>query len=329
MCNDNNYLVLMDTKEEVRNGYLISSQMKQVWQIQMKMVLQLLDVCKKHGLRIWADGGTLLGVVREKGYIPWDDDIDLLMMRTDYDKLVSVARKEFTDPFFFQCAYTENGYYRGHSQLRYNGTSAILFGDIFQNFHQGIFIDIFVYDDLPLQFDQSWKDRLAKADKLQSILSDANYLECALSNPWSFVRKALAKMQLRTKGGLNLFREYEDLFNGKCYPVNNATQMACPCFNRAIFRTATKEKLWYRDTVWLPFEDIELPAPIDYDKVLRQQYGDDYMTPRQAPSLHGGFAVLDTTTDYMGQIPILREERKMQIRKHRINKLKKILRIGR
>ena len=73
----------------------------------MELLKKLLEVCDKHHLRIWADGGTLLGTVREHGYIPWDDDIDMAMLRDDFDVLVKIAPKEFSHPYFFQFGYTE------------------------------------------------------------------------------------------------------------------------------------------------------------------------------------------------------------------------------
>ena len=139
----------MNLEEETRCGYLITAKMKSVWNIQIDLVQKLLEVCKKYDLRIWADSGTLIGTIRDKGYIPWDDDIDLVMMRDDYDKLLAVSNAEFKSPYFFQTAYSEHApYSHGHAQLRMNGTTAILHGNEHMNIHLGIFIDIFVLDNV-------------------------------------------------------------------------------------------------------------------------------------------------------------------------------------
>lgn len=104
----------MDLHDGSCGGYVVTPVMKRVRDVQMRLMRKLLDVCAAHGLRVWIDGGSLLGAVREKGYIPWDDDIDMIMMRRDYDRLVELAG-EFEQPFFLQCAHTDKGYARGHA----------------------------------------------------------------------------------------------------------------------------------------------------------------------------------------------------------------------
>ena len=132
-----------------QNRFLITPEKRKIWEIELKLVEKVFEVCRKYNLSIVSSSGTTIGAVRENGFIPWDDDIDLEMLRPDYDKLVSIASKEFQSPFFFQCAYTDKNYVRGHAQVRMNGTAAILRQDIFCDFHQGIFIDIFVFDAVP------------------------------------------------------------------------------------------------------------------------------------------------------------------------------------
>ena len=107
--------------EEVRCGYTVTKQMKEVWAVELDMLEKLLSVCKKHDIKIFASGGTMLGAVRHQGFIPWDDDIDMMMFRDDYEKLCKVAQEEFEYPYFFQTEYTDVGSLRGHAQLRNPG----------------------------------------------------------------------------------------------------------------------------------------------------------------------------------------------------------------
>ena len=131
-------------REEIRQGYLVTSKMKRVWQIEIELAEYIISLCQRYGLQIWAEGGTLLGAIRHRGFIPWDDDIDLAMKRDDYEKLLDIASKEVKSPYFFQSVATDLDYIRGHAQLRKLNTSAVLPNNIKARFNQGIFIDIFV-----------------------------------------------------------------------------------------------------------------------------------------------------------------------------------------
>ena len=85
-------------QEEERCGYLVSAHMKKVWAVELDLLYQLDQVCRKYGITYYASGGTILGAERHKGFIPWDDDIDLMMLRDQYDLLCAHA-DEFEDPY--------------------------------------------------------------------------------------------------------------------------------------------------------------------------------------------------------------------------------------
>ena len=96
-------------RDEMRDGFLVTTDRKKIWQVEMELLAELDRICRRHGLRYFVDYGTLLGAVRHKGFIPWDDDIDVVMMRPDYERLkLVIAREGLREPFFFQTAYTDN-----------------------------------------------------------------------------------------------------------------------------------------------------------------------------------------------------------------------------
>lgn len=112
----------MNLEPETRNDYFISSEMKKVWQVELILLKKLLEVCEKYNLKVFAEGGTLLGAIRERGFIPWDDDIDVAMLREDYDKLQDIALNEFKAPYFFQSGYTDESYV-GHIKWNKRNTT--------------------------------------------------------------------------------------------------------------------------------------------------------------------------------------------------------------
>ena len=303
----------MNLESEVRDGYLVSAEMKKVWAVQMELLKKLLNVCDKYGLRIFADGGTLLGTVRHNGYIPWDDDIDMVMLRPDYDKLVSVATKEFDHPYFFQCGYTEKVYPRGHSQLRMDGTAAIQLSTAFLHAHQGVFIDIFPYDAVPDDEDQM-NSQIEERNKLFNKISHSSVFYWL--HPIRSVRLFLKKSNFS-----KLYKKYEDLF--RKYKIEDCKNVSCFSFH-VDPEKFLRDKHWYDETIYMPFEDVMMPVPSGYHEILTKQYG-DYMTPVQAPSYHGGFWKLDADKGFEDYLPEMKRSLKRLNRQRAIQRIKKII----
>ena len=283
----------MNLEQETRDGYVVSAEMKKVWSVQMTLLKKLLEVCQKHNLKVWADGGTLLGAIRHKGYIPWDDDIDMVMLRDDYNKLVAIAEQEFQEPFFFQTTYSDNMYFQGCAKLRYNGTAAIFAKDIDIDFNQSIFIDIFCYDAVP----KTGRDKfyiLWRAEHLRMLLNWRTQCHFSWHNHKISIRYLLARLYFMRHSINDTCRKFEQWYSNT--DVELSDTLSCASFSIEQAFNISRDKSWYNDTIMMPFEDIMIPVPSGYDEILKDQYG-DYMTPVKGTSLHSEM-ILDTERSY-------------------------------
>ena len=125
----------------------IKTQIEQVWNVELEILDVIHEVCITHNLRYTLAYGTLIGAVRHGGFIPWDDDIDLIMPRDDYEKLLTIWDKATSEDYILQNIRITPGYTHSFSKIRKNNTTFLQdMSEAKAAYHKGIFVDIFPAD---------------------------------------------------------------------------------------------------------------------------------------------------------------------------------------
>ncbi len=274
-------------EEEVRCGYTVTTDCKKLWAVELDLLAEFDRVCKKHGLTYFADGGTLLGAVRHQGFIPWDDDVDVIMYREDYEKLAKVAEQEFQHPYFFQSPYTDPGLVTGGSKLRNSNTTLISDFDHKRPFrNKGIFIDIFILDNLPdSEFQMKIYKRVLKC--YWRVLRYASYYDGYFKTDRTNSLKAhvVGRMALALKHIVGIER-LSGGYTMCCsrYRNKNTARIGDTESSRGKFQFQ-KELYNPKDVSCIPFEHIQIPVPNHYNEILSILYG-DYMVMKKIAGVH-------------------------------------------
>ena len=129
---------------------LSEEQLKKLQSVLLEMLIELDGICRKHRINYTLSGGTMLGAIRHRGFIPWDDDVDVSMLRVDYDKFREKCKTELNqEKYFFQDNTTDSEYPWGYGRLRRLNSEFIRKGQEHMKMRTGIFLDIFPNDYIP------------------------------------------------------------------------------------------------------------------------------------------------------------------------------------
>lgn len=275
-------------KEQNRDGFILSQDMKRVWAAQLEVLQEVKRVCNILNIHFFADWGTLLGAVRHKGFIPWDDDMDIAMLRKDYMRFLSEAPALLEKYYEIKSVYNDPTDDTIKARI-INGRHINFEPDFLSKFHgcpYVVGIDIFPVDNITED-----KDRLDKQisglrfllKMVQSIPEEAPYSDDVLE----LMRKVENTFGIPIDYNNRLRHELKKIYDIVCAIYQNEkTEEVCSMIDFAEGWDYHAKREWYEDICELPFENTTIPVPAGYDGLLRIKYGKDYMTPRNVGSSH-------------------------------------------
>ena len=284
-------------QDEIRSGFKVSSLMKRCWAAQLQTVDDFDRVCSKHGLKWFAFCGTLLGAVRHKGFIPWDDDVDICMMRRDYEQFLKYAAREMPGYFietFDSNASNTNTLTHALGITRINNTHTADFNPDFLAAHHGFPYTVGI-DLYPLDY----------------VTRDRNEYEARI-NIYKYILAVCVKYKMdnwpgfRTPdpayGAINLDEAYNSLYSVTGVKIDkkgdilrqlntlavdvasytkaqDADNVACMAHMAFEHKNMIFPKEAFSNVKTVPFETGTMCIPEGYDKILSINYGPNYMTP--------------------------------------------------
>ena len=277
---------------EEREGYVISAEMKKVWAVELDLLNEFSKVCEKHKLQWFVHAGTMLGAVRHQGFIPWDNDIDVIMPRDDYERFCQCAPSEFSHPIFFQNESTDRYFARAFSRLRNSETTAIFDNERSYQYpyNQGIFIDIFPMDHVPANLEERksfYKGIIELNAKAVAVRTMIHFYR-AKEGGGLFKRVSYFLKHLFYKyffrGGYRYYMEkhHELITKYDSEETGWEEEAIVIPLGRHLWRTE-----WVRETMLVPFEMIQVPVPLHFDECLTASFGKDWKTPRKIGTHHG------------------------------------------
>ncbi|WP_407422980.1 phosphorylcholine transferase LicD [Methanobrevibacter sp.] len=245
--------------------------LKHLQQVEMKILRYFIEICEENNLTYFMYAGSLLGVIRHQGFIPWDDDIDVIMFRDDFEKLNKIFEENIDERYRFFNVLNEETYHYTWGRLTLKNT---IFREWWGNqvdYTPPIFLDIFILDNIPSnkfkKFVHKWTGFAWNQLTMYSILKFENEskLKQTVQRTMHYILKILPVSPTAIKK--RCVKSYTKYQNENCeevcdFPSENQMQMS--------FKSD-----------WLPlkrakFEDMEVNIPNNYDKILRMDF-DDYM----------------------------------------------------
>ena len=279
---DDNYF-----KEEERCGFKISSMMKRVWAVEMHVLTEIDRICKEYGLTYYAAFGTMLGAVRHKGFVPWDDDIDVYMLRPDYQVLMKVLSDELPQGYYNSSSYSDSTHMQPLTSVM---NTKYIITDVSERkkFYGCPYIcgvDIFPLDYIPND-----EEELSVFRNLYTIIYSTarEYYQYTKEELEEYLKRIeeMCNTKIDREGNIPnqlwlLLDKVAGIFGeDECeYLTYLPTNI---CYDAEL----KYKKGWFKSAKRFPFEYISVPLPNGYDELLKVTYSDYMKYDKQRGRAH-------------------------------------------
>ena len=250
-------------------------ELKKVKKYELDILKEVDKICVKNKINYWVDFGTLIGTIRHQGFIPWDDDIDICILRKDFERFREACAKELDKKFFSQSHETATESYLWFDKIRYNNT---IFKEVFlakHNIHHGVYIDIFPMDNVPDDYYLRKKQR--KIYQFYRKIVQAKYGGLRFRQGKKKIGAILIRvltffvpLEYAYRKGTSALVKYKDAETAAVQMMVDSERV-----------DTILPKKYYIKTQRKKFEDISVPVPIEHDKVLSAWYGDYMKLPAE------------------------------------------------
>ncbi len=261
-----------------------NEQLRKLQLYQLEILKEVERICQKHEIKYYISWGSLLGAVRHKGFIPWDDDIDISLFWEDYVKFTEVCRKELNSRFFLQNTDTDPGYFRPWAKIRINDTTSMDKALEFVKMHWGICIDVFPILMIPCQKRDRVKHKIfiiiyqlmCFEPLIKSMVNDnkqlKGYQRLLLFMPYFIFSLIPIKIKSNLKKWL-----LRKIINLQSYTSSLCGEVLSMNYEKSIISTSI-----YGQPVSIEFEGQKFNAPEKYTDYLKHFYGDYMKLPKES-----------------------------------------------
>ena len=244
-------------------------EMTELRHLQLTILAIMRDVdglCKRNNISYYLLGGSAIGAVRHKGFIPWDDDLDIMMSKENYEKFIKVCREQLDkDKYYLQIGLED--WPLNFTKIRLRGTVMMEYEGCASHDESGIYLDVFKLENSPSDKVSQWIQYVLAKYFLCYQLSVRSFNNCGLKKRLMM----LASFPLKVRFLRIMVQKYVEHYG-------SSSEFYGSFYFRTRFKTAFTRKMVFGRPLYMPFEDIMLPIPEHYDDYLTQMFG-DYMTP--------------------------------------------------